>query len=188
MVDATTIEEDHDVLATGPVQRRRTDQTAHDSVVDSKHGSGRWPVVHRGEGRAPVAVSRGFQHAAPIDVEGDRDHGLRQGQFANEPNDDRSFGCGLFEEFEAGRGIEEQPADAHPSPNRTSGRAPRNLRTALDQHSAPLSPVGGPAHRLDPRDRGNARQGLAPESEGANRSQVVERANLARGVPHKRER
>ena len=104
------------MLATGPVQRRRTDQPGHDSIVDREHGGGRRRVVDRGKGRAPVAGSRGFQRPTRIDVEDDPDGRMRQGQLADESNDDRGFGGGLLEEFETGRGVEEQPADAHPSP------------------------------------------------------------------------
>src|SRR2546430_4867271 len=38
VVDATAVEEDHHVLAAGPVQRRRTDQAGHDSILDREHG------------------------------------------------------------------------------------------------------------------------------------------------------
>src|SRR5256885_7640500 len=168
VVDAAAVEEDHDVLATGPVQRRRTDQARHHPIVDREHGCGRRRVVDGGKGGTPVAGPGGFQCAAPTDVEDDPDGGMRQDQLANEPNDDRGFGGGLLEEFETGRGVEEQPADAHPSPNRTPGGSGSNLRTALDQHAVPLSPIAGPAHRFYPRDRGDACQRLTSESEGAN--------------------
>src|SRR5207248_8244863 len=111
-----------------------------------------------------VAGSRGFQDAPDVDVEDDPHGRIRQSQFADESNDDRGFGGGLLEEFETGRSVEEQPADAHPSPDWTPGRTSSNLRAALDQHAVPLAPIAGPAHRLHARDRGNARQRLAPES------------------------
>ena len=62
------------------------------------------------------------------------------------------------------------------------------MRPTLDHYAVPLSPIARPAHGFYPGDCGDACQRLTSESEGANRSQVVERANLARGVPQKRER
>ncbi len=188
VVDATAIHEDHDMLAAGPVQGRRTDQTAHHPLVDGEHGRRGRRIVDGGKSHAPVTIAGGLQHPATIDVERDPDRAVRQGQFAHQPHDDRGFGRGLFEEFEPCRGVEEQPAHADTRPHRTPGRTCGDLLATFDQHPVPLSPIAWPAYRFHPRDRGNARQCLAPESERANRSEVLERADLAGGVPPKGER
>src|SRR3974390_3663846 len=76
--------------------------------------------------------------------------------------------------------------------DRSAGR----LRGGLD--AADASPRGadgkpavgprGAAREADARNRGDARQGLAAETEGSHVLQVVERGNLARRVPRERHR
>src|SRR6202521_1003524 len=97
-----------------------------------------------------------------------------EGQLTDEPRDDRVLGCGLFQKFQAGRDVKEQPADADPCPRRTPGRTRGELRAALDQPPVSLSPIARPAYRFYSRDRGNACQGLASEAKSLHGSQVLE--------------
>src|SRR5437763_814580 len=67
VVDATPVEQDHDVPATGPVQRRRTDQTGHDSIVERANLARGVPQkrerqVDRGH---PLAVVDNLDQALP---------------------------------------------------------------------------------------------------------------------------
>src|SRR5205823_5077583 len=120
MVNATPVDEDHDVLPRTAMQGRRADQAADQRVFDIEHGGRGLRVIDGREGDPQVTVSGRLQDAAPIDVEANRYPRVGHGQFSDEPADHGVLGARLLQEFQTRGCVGEETADRNTRAHRAT--------------------------------------------------------------------
>ena len=107
---------------------------------------------------------------------------MGQGQVLHQPADRRRLGAVLFHEFQPGRGVVEEVPDQDGGALRGPGLLHLPGDAALQAQGRPGPVLPPPGADLHPADGGNRRQGLSPEAQGADLSQVLRPPELTGGV------
>ena len=110
------------------------------------------------------------------------DRGVREGDLRQGARDVAGLGPVRLEELAPGRHVVEEVADLDGGPLRQPGRGHPRLVPAVDRHLDAARRAAGARPQPQVRDRGDARQRLAPEAERGDGGKVPEGADLAGGV------
>ena len=146
-----------------------------------------------GEVPAQGGVNSGVQPPVSGGVEGlravlDESEGhvrVGQGQVLHQAAGRRRLGAVLFHEFQPGGGVVEKVPDQDGGALRGSGLLHRAGNAPLQAQRRAGGVLPPPGLNLHPADGGDGRQGLPPEAQGADFSQVLGPPQLGGGVAQK---